>query len=36
MSTLNPPEDYLAQEMIKLHPWAGGIKYTRVAEKAWQ
>ena len=30
MSTLNPPEDvYLAEEMIKLHPWAGGVKYTR-------
>ncbi len=30
MSTLNPPEDVLlAEEMIKLHPWAGGVKYTR-------
>ena len=30
MTTLNPPEDvYLAKEMIKLHPWAGGVKYTR-------
>ena len=30
MSTLNPPEDvYLADEMIKLHSWAGGVKYTR-------
>ena len=30
MTTLNPPEDvYLAKEMIKLHSWAGGVKYTR-------
>jgi len=30
MTTLNPPEDVLlADEMIKLHSWAGGVKYTR-------
>jgi len=30
MSTLNSPEDViLANEMIKLHRWAGGVKYAR-------
>ena len=30
MTTLNPPEDVeLAEELLKIHPWAGGVKYAR-------
>lgn len=30
MSTLNAPEEvYLAEELLKLHPWAGGVRYTK-------
>ena len=30
MSTLNAPEEvYLAEELIKLHPWAGGVRYAK-------
>ena len=29
MCTLNPPEEvYLAQELIRLHPWAGAVRYA--------
>ena len=30
MSTLNAPEEvYLADELLKLHPWAGGVRYAK-------
>ncbi len=30
MTTLNPPEDVeLAEELLKMHPWAGSVKYAR-------
>lgn len=30
MSTLNAPEEVeLAEELIKLHPWAGGVRYAK-------
>ena len=30
MTTLNPPEDVeLAEELLKLHPWASAVKYAR-------
>ena len=30
MTTLNPPEDVeLAEELLKIHPWAGGVRYAR-------
>ena len=30
MTTLNPPEDVeLAEELLKIHPWAGSVKYAR-------
>lgn len=35
MSTLNAPEEvYLADEMLKLHPWAGGIRYAKAGGEA--
>lgn len=35
MSTLNAPEEvYLAQELIKLHPWAGGVRYAKAGGEA--
>ena len=30
MTTLNPPEDVeLAEELLRIHPWAGAVKYAR-------
>ncbi len=30
MTTLNPPEDVeLAEELLKMHPWAGSVKFAR-------
>ena len=30
MTTLNPPEDVkLAEELLKIHPWATSVKYAR-------
>lgn len=30
MSTLNAPEEvYLAEELLKIHKWAGGVRYTK-------
>ena len=30
MTTLNPPEDVeLAEVLLKIHPWAGSVKYAR-------
>lgn len=35
MSTLNAPEEvYLAQELIRLHPWAGGVRYAKAGGEA--
>lgn len=35
MSTLNAPEEvYLAQELLKLHPWAGGVRYAKAGGEA--
>lgn len=35
MCTLNPPEEvYLAQELIKLHPWASGVRYAKAGGEA--
>lgn len=35
MSTLNAPEEvYLAEELIKLHPWAGGVRYAKAGGEA--
>ena len=35
MSTLNAPEEvYLAKELIKLHPWAGGVRYAKAGGEA--
>lgn len=35
MCTLNAPEEvYLAQELLKLHPWAGGIRYAKSGGEA--
>lgn len=35
MSTLNAPEEVLlAQEMIRIHPWAGGVRYARTGGEA--
>ena len=35
MSTLNAPEEvYLAQKLIKLHPWAGGVRYAKAGGEA--
>lgn len=35
MSTLNAPEEvYLAEELLKLHPWAGGVRYTKAGGEA--
>ncbi len=30
LTTLNCPEEvYLAEELLKMNPWAGGVRYTR-------
>lgn len=35
MSTLNSPEEvYLARELLKLHPWAGGVRYAKAGGEA--
>ena len=35
MSTLNAPEEvYLAQKLIELHPWAGGVRYAKAGGEA--
>lgn len=35
MCTLNVPEEvYLAQELLKLHPWAGGVRYAKAGGEA--
>lgn len=35
MCTLNAPEEvYLAQEVLKLHPWAGGVRYAKAGGEA--
>lgn len=35
MSTLNAPEEvYLAEELLKLHPWAGGVRYAKAGGEA--
>ena len=35
MCTLNAPEEvYLAQELLKLHPWAGGVRYAKAGGEA--
>lgn len=35
MCTLNAPEEvYLTQELLKLHPWAGGIRYAKAGGEA--
>ena len=35
MCTLNPPEEvYLAQELIRLHPWAGAVRYAKAGGEA--
>lgn len=35
MCTLNAPEEvYLAQKLIKLHPWAGGVRYAKAGGEA--
>lgn len=35
MCTLNAPEEvYLAQELIRLHPWAGGVRYAKAGGEA--
>ena len=35
MCTLNAPEEvYLAQKLIELHPWAGGVRYAKAGGEA--
>lgn len=35
MCTLNAPEEvYVAQELLKLHPWAGGVRYAKAGGEA--
>lgn len=35
MCTLNAPEEvYLAQKLMKLHPWAGGVRYAKAGGEA--
>ena len=35
MTTLNPPEDVeLAEELLKIHPWAGSVKYARTGGRS--
>lgn len=35
MSTLNAPEEvYLAEELLRLHPWAGGVRYAKAGGEA--
>ena len=35
MTTLNAPEEvYLADEMLKIHPWAGGVRYAKAGGEA--
>lgn len=35
MSTLNAPEEvYLAQKLIELHPWAGGVRFAKAGGEA--
>lgn len=35
MSTLNCPEEvYLAERLIEMHPWAGGVRFTRAGGEA--
>lgn len=35
MSTLNAPEEvYLAKELLRLHPWAGGVRYAKAGGEA--
>lgn len=35
MSTLNAPEEvYLAQKLIKMHPWAGGVRFAKAGGEA--
>lgn len=35
MCTLNPPEEvYLAQELIRLHPWAKAVRYAKAGGEA--
>ena len=35
MCTLNAPEEeYLAERLIELHPWAGGVRYTKSGGEA--
>lgn len=35
MCTLNAPEEvYLAKELLKLHPWAGGVRYAKAGGEA--
>lgn len=35
MCTLNAPEEvYLAEKLLKLHPWAGGVRYAKAGGEA--
>lgn len=35
MCTLNAPEEvYLAEELLRLHPWAGGVRYAKAGGEA--
>lgn len=35
MCTLNAPEEvYVAEELLKLHPWAGGVRYAKAGGEA--
>ena len=35
MSTLNAPEEvYLAERLLELHPWAGGVRYAKAGGEA--
>lgn len=35
MCTLNAPEEvYLAKELLRLHPWAGGVRYAKAGGEA--
>ena len=35
MTTLNAPEEvYLAEKLIELHPWAGGVRYAKAGGEA--
>lgn len=35
MCTLNAPEEvYLAKELLKIHPWAGGVRYAKAGGEA--